>query len=58
VKRVTRPMMGCKAFEAAQSTLTVIKRMHMLCKGQLAGGMEAGLSTADQFSALAASSLH
>src|SRR5215467_9416848 len=54
VKRVTRPMLGFKAFDAAPSTLTGIELMHMLRKGQLAGGREAGRSTAEQFYALAA----
>jgi len=54
VKRVTRPMLGFKAFDAAQSTLTGIELMHMLRKGQLEGGMEVGLSAAEQFYALAA----
>ena len=54
IKRVTRPMLGFKAFDAAQSTLTGIELMHMLRKGQLEGGMEAGLSAAEQFYALAA----
>jgi transposase-like protein len=54
VKRVTRPMLGFKAFDAAQATLTGIELMHMLRKGQLAGGSEAGRSAAEQFYALAA----
>jgi putative transposase len=54
IKRVTRPMLGFKSFDAAQSTLTGIELMHMLRKGQLAGGSEAGLSAAAQFCALAA----
>ena len=54
VKRVTRPMLGFKAFDAAQSTLTGIELMHMLRKGQLmAGGREAG-RVGRQFYALAA----
>jgi transposase-like protein len=53
VKRVTRPMLGFKAFDAAQATLTGIELMHMLRKQQLLGGSEAGRSVADQFSALA-----
>jgi putative transposase len=53
VKRVTRPMLGFKSFDAAQSTLTGIELMHMLRKGQLEGGIEAGLSAAEQFYALA-----
>jgi putative transposase len=54
VKRITRPMLGFKAFDAAQSTLTGIELIHMLRKGQLAGGREAGRSVAEQFYALAA----
>jgi putative transposase len=52
VKRVTRPMLGFKSFDVAQSTLTGIELMHMLRKGQLEGGIEAGLSAAEQFYAL------
>ena len=53
VKRVTRPMLGFKSFEAAQSTLVGIELMHMLRKGQLEDGVEQGLSAAEQFYALA-----
>jgi putative transposase len=53
VKRVTRPMLGFKSFEAAQSTLTGIELMHMLRKGQLEGDEMEGLSAAEQFYALA-----
>ncbi len=53
VKRITRPMRGFKAFDAAQSTLTGLALMHMLRKGQLADGVEQGLTTAEQFYALA-----
>ena len=35
MKRVTRPMLGFKSFDAAQSTLAGIELMHMLRKGQL-----------------------
>jgi putative transposase len=55
VKRVARPMLGFKSFEAAQSTLVGIELMHMLKQGQLvveAG--EEGLTPAAQFYALAA----
>src|SRR2546426_7690623 len=38
VKRVTRPMLGFKAFAATQCTLAGVERMHMLRKGQLEGG--------------------
>lgn len=54
VKRITRPMLGFKAFDAAQATLTGIELIHMLRKQQLAGGEEAGLTAAEQFYALAA----
>jgi putative transposase len=54
VKRVTRPMLGFKSFEAAQSTLAGVELMHMLKKRQLmveAG--DEGRTTAEQFYALA-----
>ena len=35
VKRVTRPMLGFKSFEAAQGTLVGIELMHMIKKKQL-----------------------
>ena len=55
VKRVTRPMLGFKAFEAAQSTLIGIELMHMLKKRQLVveDGAE-GLTAAEKFYSLAA----
>ena len=40
VKRVTRPMLGFKAFEAAQDTLVGIELMHMIKKRQMV--VEAG----------------
>ena len=49
-------MLGFKAFDAAQSTLTGIELMHMLRKGQLEDGVEQGLTTAELFYSLAASS--
>ena len=55
VKRVTRPMLGCKSFDAAQATLAGIELMHMLKKQQMV--VEAGdedLTAAGQFYALAA----
>jgi transposase-like protein len=55
VKRVTRPMLGCKAFGAAQGTLAGIERMHMIRKKQM--GLEVGeegLTAAEQFYSLAA----
>ncbi len=55
VKRVTRPMLGFKAFDAAQRTLAGIELMHMLKKGQMAGETGAeGLTAAEQFYTLAA----
>jgi putative transposase len=55
VKRVTRPMLGFKSFEAAQDTLMGIELMHMIKKRQMLveAGNE-GLSIAEQFYALAA----
>jgi putative transposase len=55
VKRVTRPMLGFKSFEAAQCTLVGIELMHMIKKRQ--GVVEEGskgLTAAEQFYALAA----
>jgi putative transposase len=49
VKRVTRPMLGFKSFDAAQSTVAGIELMHMLRKGQLESGIEGGLTAAEQF---------
>ena len=55
VKRVTRPMLGFKSFEAAQRTLTGIELMHTIKKRQLVGGVgQEGLTAAEQFYALAA----
>jgi putative transposase len=53
VKRVTRPMLGFKSFEAAQYTVAGVELMHMLRKGQLEEGAEQGLTPAAQFYALA-----
>jgi transposase-like protein len=53
IKRVSRPMLGFKSFEAAQPTLTGIELMHMLRKGQLGGDELDSLSAAEQFYALA-----
>jgi putative transposase len=54
VKRVTRPMLGFKSFDAAPSTIAGIELMHMLRKGQLESGREVGLTAAEQFYSLAA----
>ncbi len=55
VKRVTRPMLGGKAFDAAQGTLAGIELMHMIKKKQLVveEGNE-GRTATEQFYALAA----
>ena len=55
VKRVTRPMLGFKAFDAAQDTLVGIELMHMIKKRQLVveAGDE-GLTAAELFYSLAA----
>ena len=55
IKRLTRPMLGCKVFEAAQSTLAGVELMHMIKKRQLkveAG--DEGRTAAELFYALAA----
>jgi transposase-like protein len=54
IKRVTRPMLGFKSFEAAQCTLTGIELLRMLRKGQLDGEEMEGLTVAEQFYKLAA----
>jgi transposase-like protein len=55
VKRMTRPMLGFKSLEAAQSTLIGIELMHMIKKRQWIGGVaREGLTAAEQFYALAA----
>src|SRR6266403_3958165 len=48
VKRVTRPMLGFKSFDAAQGALVGIELMHMIKKKQLVGkkGVE-GLTAAE-----------
>jgi transposase-like protein len=55
VKRITRPMLGFKAFDAAQSTLIGIELMHMIKKRQLVveEGDE-GRTAAELFYSLAA----
>ena len=55
VKRITRPMLGCKAFDAAQATLVGIALMPMSRKRPLVveEGDE-GLTAAELFSSLAA----
>jgi putative transposase len=55
VKRVARPMLGFKSFDAIQYTLAGAEPMHMLKRGQLARDEgEEGLTPAEQFYVLAA----
>jgi len=55
VKRVTRPMLGFKSFEAAQCTVAGIELMHMIKKGQMVvEAVAEGLTSAEQFYSLAA----
>jgi putative transposase len=55
VKRVTRPTLGFKAFDAAQVTLAGIELMHMLKKQQMmVEARDEGRTAAQQFYALAA----
>jgi hypothetical protein len=59
VKRVTRPMLGFKSFDAAQDTLVGIELMHMIKKRQMVvGAGEESLTAAELFYTLAASSPH
>ena len=55
MKRITRPMLGFKVFDAAQAPLVGIELMHMIKKRQLVGeeGNE-GLTAAELFFSLAA----
>jgi putative transposase len=52
IKRMTRPMLGFKSFDAAASVLAGLELMHMIRKGQFAVS-SAGTSVTDQFYALA-----
>jgi putative transposase len=55
VKRVTRPMLGFKSFDAAQDTLVGIELMHMIKKRQMIMETgEEGLTAAELFYSLAA----
>ena len=53
VKRVTRPMLGFKSFEAAQLTLVGIELIHILQKRQMEDEGAQGLTVAEQFYSLA-----
>ena len=55
VKRMTRPMLGFKSFDAAQDTLVGIKLMHMIKKRQMrVEARDEGLTAAELFYSLAA----
>ena len=55
VKRITRPMLGFKAFDAAQCTLAGVELMHMIKKRQMVGEAgDEGLTAAELFYSLAA----
>jgi len=55
IKRVTRPMLGFKSFEAAQCTLTGVELMHMIKKRQLVvAERDEGRTAAELFYSLAA----
>jgi putative transposase len=54
VKRISRPMLGFKSFDAAQDTLTGIELMHMVRKGQWVGAADQSPTAAEQCYALAA----
>ena len=55
VKRVTRPMLGFKSFDAAQCTLAGVELMHMIKKRQLViEERNEGLTAAELFYSLAA----
>ena len=55
VKRITRPMLGFKAFDAAQCTLASVELMHMIKKRQLVVGEgDEGRTAAELFYSLAA----
>ena len=51
IKKITRPMLGFKAFNSAAATLAGIEVAHMIRKGQLG---QNGVSPFKQFAALAA----
>ena len=55
IKRVTRPMLGFKAFEATQAALTGLERMHRPKKKQMViEARDEGLTAAELFDPLAA----
>ncbi len=53
LKRLTKPMLGFKSFEATKNVLAGIELMHMIPKGQMTLEGCEEMSFADQFCALA-----
>ena len=53
IKRITRPMLGFKAFQSAKSVIAGIELMHMIRKGQMALPGAEAMSFAEQFYSLA-----
>lgn len=53
IKRVTRPMLGFKAFRCARILIAGIETMHMIRKGQLSDIKDQASSAANQFYSLA-----
>jgi putative transposase len=49
IKKITKPMMGFKAFHSAQATIAGIETAHMIRKGQLS---EENMPAYKQFMAL------
>jgi putative transposase len=50
IKKITKPMIGFKAFHSAQATIAGIETAHMIRKGQLS---EENMPAYKQFMALA-----
>ena len=53
IKRVTRPMLNFKSFQAARSVLAGVELIHMIRKGQFSATGAAGTLFVEQFYALA-----
>ena len=53
IQRITRPMLGFKAFQSAKSVIASIELMHMIRKGQMALPGAEAMSFAEQFYSLA-----
>jgi putative transposase len=52
IKRITRPMLNFKSFQAARSVLAGVELMHMIRKGQFAFDASADMSFAELFYSL------